>query len=62
MVSFEEGKKNLKEIYDKLMTDKLAEQAEGYELMLKAKDDEKISLLLQMNELEEEHKRKIAQK
>lgn len=44
------------------MTDKLAEQAEGYELMLKAKDDEKISLLLQMNELEEEHKRKIAQK
>lgn len=44
------------------MADKLAEQAEGYDLMLKAKEDEKFSLLLQMNELEEEQKRKIAQK
>jgi len=27
LISFEEGKKNLKEIYDKLMNDKLMEQA-----------------------------------
>lgn len=33
--SFEESKKNLKGIYEKLMTDKLAEQAEGFELLLK---------------------------
>ena len=36
-ITFEESKKNLKEIYDKIMNDKLTEQAEGYDLMLKIK-------------------------
>jgi hypothetical protein len=38
-ISFEEGKKNLRGIYDKLMADKLQEQAEGFELMLRLKEE-----------------------
>jgi hypothetical protein len=30
LISFEESKKNIKAIYDKLMADKLSEQAEGF--------------------------------
>jgi hypothetical protein len=39
LASYEDGKKNIKEIYDKLMSDRLAEQAEGYELVIKMKEE-----------------------
>ena len=44
------------------MTDKLNEQAEGFEMMLKIKDDEKLELMIRMGEIEEEFKRRAAQK
>lgn len=36
------------------MTDKLNEQAEGYELMIKMKEDEKMMLQMALNDLTEE--------
>ena len=39
IASFEEGKKNLKEIYDKLMTERIEQQKEGYELMMKGREE-----------------------
>lgn len=62
LISFEESKKNIKAIYDKLMTDKLNEQAEGFEMMLKMKEEEKLELMIRMGEIEEEFKRRAAQK
>lgn len=62
LISFEESKKNIKAIYDKLMTDKLNEQAEGFEMMLKIKEEEKLELMIRMGEIEEEFKRRAAQK
>ncbi len=62
LISFEESKKNIKAIYDKLMTDKLSEQAEGFEMMLRIKEDEKLELMIRMGEIEEEFKRRAAQK
>lgn len=44
------------------MTEKLAEQAQGYEMMLKMKDDEKISLMIQIGQTQQENKRKFALK
>lgn len=44
------------------MTDKLGEQAEGYDLLLKIREEEKISLLMQIADTEEENKRKLTQK
>jgi len=44
------------------MTDKLAEQAEGFELMLRIREEEKVYMTTQMMLFEEEVKRKIAQK
>ena len=35
--SFEAGKKNLKEIYDKLMNERIEQQKEGYELMMRGR-------------------------
>jgi len=37
LAQFEESKKNLREIYDKLMTEKMEEQAEGFSILLKTK-------------------------
>ena len=48
--SYEDGKKNLKEIYDKIMTERLEVQKEGYELMLRGKEDDKMYLSMQINE------------
>ena len=62
LISFEESKKNIKAIYDKLMTDKLSEQAEGFEMMLRIKEDEKLEMMIRMGEIEEEFKRRAAQK
>lgn len=36
---FEESKKNLKEIYQKLMEDKIAELNEGFDLMMQVKEN-----------------------
>jgi hypothetical protein len=44
------------------MTDKLSEQAEGFEMMLRIKEDEKLELMIRMGEIEEEFKRRAAQK
>lgn len=61
-VSFEEAKKNIKLIYEKLMNDKLSEQAENFEMLLKMKEQEKIEVLMLMSEAQEQYKRKAAQK
>lgn len=62
LISFEDSKKNIKAIYDKLMTDKLTEQAEGFQLMLKMKEDEKLEMMIRMGEIEEDFRRRAAQK
>lgn len=62
LISFEESKKNIKAIYDKLMADKLSEQAEGFQLMLKIKEEEKMEMMIRMGEVQEEFKRRSAQK
>lgn len=49
-------------IYEKLMGDKLAEQAQNFQLLLKMKEDEKMSLMMAMTEAEEDYKRRAAQK
>lgn len=62
LVQFEEGKKMVKQLYEKLMNDKLNEQAETYEMMLKSKDDEKFKLELTMSEMTQAHDAKIKEK
>ncbi len=44
------------------MSDKISEQAEGYELMIKMKEEEKQRLIISIQEAEEEQKRKLALK
>jgi hypothetical protein len=41
LLTFEENKKHLKGIYDKITADKLAELAEGYEMMLKIREEDR---------------------
>jgi hypothetical protein len=45
-----------------MMNDKLAEQAEGYEMMLKSKEEEKFNLQLSISEMTEEHGRRLQEK
>jgi len=44
------------------MNDRLTEQAEGYELVIKIREDEKVSLMSLMSEKEEEYKKQIVVK
>ncbi len=62
LVQFQQGKKMVKQLYEKLMNDKLNEQAETYEMMLKSKDDEKFKLELAMSEMTQAHDAKIKEK
>ena len=51
LLEFEEGKKMVKSICEKMMADKLADLAESYEMMLKIKEEEKYLLNLSITEI-----------
>lgn len=62
MFEFEEGKAALKALYEKLGNEKLVEQGETYELMLKFKEEEKMRIEFIMNDMKERQEKELNEK